>query len=118
MDHEYRVPSCVRGHHVYKNTWSPILGDTLLCERETNNNRDRYAVAVLKQRIVVGHLPEKISKLCSLFLRREGAVEVVVIGHRRYSRNLPQGGLEVPCDVIFKSSDKKEVDKVKKYMKD
>ena len=33
-----------------------------------------YAIAVLKSATVVGHLPRKISTLCSLFIRRGGAI--------------------------------------------
>lgn len=31
----------VRGYHVYK---AAVRGDTLLCVRETSNEKDRYAV--------------------------------------------------------------------------
>ena len=49
--------SCIRGHHVYKNVWTPTLGDELECRREGDNDFDRYAVAVLRRGVVVGHLP-------------------------------------------------------------
>ena len=75
---------------------------------------DRYAVAVVKG-TVVGHLPKKISKISSLFLRRGGYIKCEVTGKRRYSSDLSQGGLEIPCRLIFKSKDKKEIDKIKKY---
>ena len=26
---EFQLESCVRGHHIYKNTWSPLLGEVL-----------------------------------------------------------------------------------------
>ena len=39
----------------------------LLCE-ETHNDRDRYAVAVKKiTQAVIGYLPQKLSRVCSLF---------------------------------------------------
>ena len=49
-----------------------VLGEILPCHRETANVSDRYAVAVLKDDVVVGHLPKKFSKMFSLFLRRGG----------------------------------------------
>ena len=53
---------------------------------------------------LVGHVPRKISTICSLFLR-SGAVRCEVIGSRQYSADLDQGGLEVPCKLIFACSD-------------
>lgn len=53
-------------------------GQVLLCRRETSNGHDPFAVTVIKDSVVVGHL-----------CRANGSL--------RYSRDLPQGGLEVPC---------------------
>ena len=44
----YEVRSCVRGHHVFKSVWNPIIGQQLVCKRETNNPTDVYAVAVMR----------------------------------------------------------------------
>ena len=65
------------------------------------NPSDRYAVAVLKDDVVVGHLPRHLSQILSLFLLKDGTIDCVVIGGRRYSSDLPQGGLEIPCKLIF-----------------
>jgi hypothetical protein len=51
----------------------------------------------MKSGQIVGHLPMKISRLCSLFLLKGGSITVTVTGRRQYSTDLPQGGLEVPC---------------------
>ena len=51
----FDTSSCIRGHHVYKNVWTPTLGDELECRREGDNDFDRYAVAVLRKGVVVGH---------------------------------------------------------------
>ena len=82
---EFEVSSCIRGYHVYKDTWDAATGEELACEREVHNTQDRYAVAVKMEGTVVGHLPRKISRLCSLFLRRGGAILCTVTGGRRYS---------------------------------
>ena len=66
------------------------------CEREPRNAKDGYAVAVKKDRTVIGHLPRKVSRVCSLFLRRGGSIHCTVTGRQRYSVDLPQGGLEIP----------------------
>ena len=31
------VDSDIRGHHVYKNVWTPFVGEVLLMEREDHN---------------------------------------------------------------------------------
>ena len=42
------------------------MGEELDCERELNNAHDHYAVAVKRMKVVVGHLPCKLSRLCLL----------------------------------------------------
>ena len=91
---ELRRESCIRGHHIYKEIRNPCLGEVLQCERNPHNVMDRYSVAV-KKGVVVGHLPRKVSRLCSLFLRRGGTIDCIVTGARRHSADLPQGSLEL-----------------------
>ena len=38
-----------RGHHIYKSTSTPLLGEVLECKIESGNLQDRYAVAVHSQ---------------------------------------------------------------------
>ena len=83
---------------------------TLFCRREPTNVSDRYAVAVLKDEVTVGHLPRKFSKIFSLFLRRGGSITCQVTGHRRYSRDLAQGGMEIPCELTLQGT-KKDIKK-------
>lgn len=110
------MPSCVRGYHMYKDKWAATLGEDLECTREPTNASDRYAVAVIKGGNVVGHLPREISIICSLFLRRGSSIRCTVSGTRRYSADLPQGGLEIPCILLFKAK-AKEMTKLKKCLK-
>ena len=65
---EYEVSSVVRGFHVYQRSWSPSLEEQLECLREAGNDKDQYAVAVLRYGSVVGHIPRRISAACSLFI--------------------------------------------------
>ena len=112
---EFERPCCIRGYHVYQEVWVAAVGEELVCEREPDNSHDRYAVAVKRTGIIIGHLPRKLSKLCSLFLRRGGIILCTVSGERRHSHDLPQGGLEVPCTLLFKHKPK-EVYKLKKLL--
>lgn len=112
----YEKECCIRGYHVYCSIWAAAVGEELVCEREARNSTDRYAVAVKKDGTIIGHLPRKISRVCSLFLRRGGVIRCTVSGTRRYSMDLPQGGLEIPCVVKF-AANAKEIHKLKLLIK-
>ena len=101
---------CVRGYHIYKHIWEAVE-----CQREPCNIKDRYAVAVIKDEIIIGHLPRKVSRVSSLFLRRGGSIQSIIVG-RRYSSDLPQGGLEILCCLIFTAMPK-EMQRLKKTFK-
>ena len=62
--------NCIRGYHVYKKVWAATVGEALVCEREPKNSSDRYTVAVKNKGTIIEHLPRKLSRVCSLFLRR------------------------------------------------
>ena len=36
---EAKIVSAIRGHHVYKDIWNPVIGEVLVCEREEVNHR-------------------------------------------------------------------------------
>ena len=54
--------------------------------------------------------------MCSLFNHRGGTITCTVIGMRRFSADLPQGGLEVPYSLVFKAQPK-QIQKLKKLWK-
>ncbi len=115
---EYERACCVRGYHIYQAIWTAAVGEVLACEREPRNTTDRYAVAVKKDGTVIGHLPRKVSRVCSLFLRRGGTIQCAVTGRRMYSGDLPQGGLEIPCILTFRNTAKpKELAKLERFLK-
>ena len=91
------ITSCVRGYHVYQDRWIPTVHEELTCHREQGNIEDPQAVAVYKDQVLVGHVPRKISTMCSTFIRRGGMIKCTVIGARQYSADLAQGGMEIPC---------------------
>ena len=83
--------------------------------RETGNVFDLFAVCVQKDGDIVGHVPRKISAICSLFLRRNETIHCKVTGSRRYSRDIAQVGMKIPCQLISEG-DKKSVGKVETFM--
>ena len=60
----------MRGYHVYKDIWATVVGEELPCQREDGNRANPFAVAVVRGEAIVGHVPKKISSVCSLYLRR------------------------------------------------
>lgn len=64
-----------------------------------------------KNDVFVGDVPRNISTPCSIFLRKGGSIYSTINGTCRYSQDLPQGGIEIPCLLYF-SGDKKEVKKL------
>jgi len=113
----------IRGYHEYKHIWeSPSPADHLFCQREIRNPHDTYAVAI-KGSVTgdgtvatVGHVPRKISAICSIFIRRAGSITCVGNGTRHYSSDLPQGGLEIPCVLKFTAKIQSEAAKTESLL--
>ena len=113
----FNVEAMVRGYHIYQSVWDAAVdGEVLNCYRELGNIHDPSAVAVRKDAVTVGHIPRAISSVCSIFIRRGGIISCRVNGSRRYSADLPQGGLEIPCILTFQTSNSEFSDKSKKLI--
>jgi len=69
---EFSVNSMVRGYYyVYQEVWEVHISEVLPCVREVGNLHDPYAITVKKAELVIGHLPHKMSCICSIFIWRE-----------------------------------------------
>ena len=73
VDRFFNCKNLARGCHVYVKAWSPFLGECLLGKKEPSNGVDKNAVAVIRLHScgieeVVGHVPQNISKVVSLYL--------------------------------------------------
>ena len=96
----YSMDSVIRGHHVYKQIWQPSIGEELETVAEESNPNDSFAVAVTKESRVVGHLPRTYSRAFWHFINRGGTIKARITRAREFTRDLPQGGLDVPCLLI------------------
>ena len=63
------------GHHVYKNIWTPIIEESLVCKEDKRveaQELDKNAIETYKlmdgNETLVGHLPIELSKLISFFV--------------------------------------------------
>ena len=86
----------MRGHHIYKKDWTPFQGEVLQLKREPDNCADKCAVAIIKDGIVVGHVPYNLAPTFSQFLKREFNKATVEVTGDRVNRGAGYG-LEVPC---------------------
>ena len=68
MESELVKESVVLGHHIYKDVWSPVVGELLPVLQESNNVHDRRAVAVFSDVNIVGHVPRELSRIFWFFL--------------------------------------------------
>ena len=60
--------SVIRGHHVFKDVWTPRVG-ILRIGKEAGNANDQRAVAVLKaDGTIVRHIPKEFSRVFWYFL--------------------------------------------------
>ena len=92
--------SVIRGHHVYKVTWTPYISENLTANIEEDNPHDRHAIALTRGAgNIVGHMPQKIAPLCWFCNRNGGSIKSVVTGKRKKGI-----GLEVPCDYVCSGS--------------
>lgn len=108
----YEKSSVVKGHHIYKFVWTPVIGEELQTKLEQNNEHDRHAVAVMRDDQIVGHLPRSISRVSRFFLSRGGVIVCRVTGKRRHG-----DGLEVPCVYVYHGLPK-VVKKLQQLLKD
>ena len=70
------MEAMIRGYHDCQSIWEAEIGENLTCIREPGNVRDPYAVAVTKSEssTIIGHVPRKMSAICSLFFQKGGSI--------------------------------------------
>ena len=79
---QYQKALRVCGYHVYKDIWEVAVGKTVVCMLEPGNFHDRTAVAVEKEGRIIGHLPQKVSRIHALFLKIGGMICCTVTRRR------------------------------------
>ena len=110
LEKEFTVQCCIRGYHTYQSQWNAEVGAELGAVPDTRTTalvKDKYAIAVKNGEQTVGHTPMFLSKLTFFFLRYDGKVSIKVNGPRMYSVDLIQGGLELPAEFTFQTSNEK-----------
>ncbi len=76
--------------------WTPTIGESLLVKPEPTNAKDNKAVAVLKDDLVVGHVPYNLASRLFQFLRRDVNKAFAEVTGAKVNRGAGYG-LEIPC---------------------
>ena len=67
---QYDLDFFVRGYHVYIDIWIPKVGDENFCLKSENENQhDTFAVAIVLEERIVGHVPENLSEIFHQFMK-------------------------------------------------
>ena len=77
-------------------SWTLVVGETLLLKREPTNPRDKNAVALYKDNAVVGHVPYNLAPYLSRFLARDVNKAFADVTGEWVNRKAGYG-LEIPC---------------------
>ena len=79
---------CIRRYHVSKEMREAAAGEVLECMRELHSIQGQYAVTVKKKKTgtIMGHLPRRLSGVCSFFLRRGSTMSFTVTGGEKILR--------------------------------
>ena len=108
------IQSYIRGYHAYRDSWTPVLGETLSVKRETTNPKDKNAVAVHIEETIVGHVPYNIAPYMSRFLKRDVNIAYAKVTGGKINRGAGYG-LEIPC--IYRLYGPREyIDKMKEII--
>ena len=108
---KFQIDCASRGYHIYRNIWSPKLGQDLLVKEEVGNVHDPFAMSIgadipgkLTSFDIVGHIPREISRFCHYFVNYGGAKAKV--RETKYRKSpIPSGGLEIPILLIIKKGE-------------
>ena len=108
------------GVRTWRNLLSTQLFEKLSCKKlqedqELGNEADKFAVKVVKNNKIVGHLPREYLRTLWYFIARGGETCVKVTGHRRHCKQL-FGGMETPCRLVFSCSSKVKINHLKEIL--
>ena len=87
--------SYARGYHACMKIWNPVDGEVLVCTRETDNPHDNYAVSIICNSYVVGHVPLGLRKTFSDFLSLPASTMLCIVTGKILNRGAGLG-LEIP----------------------
>ena len=117
---QYDLDSFVRGYHAFMDIWTLKVGDENFClKSESENRHDKFAVAILLEERIAGHVPKNLSKIFHQLMK----ISYCNIGCKVTGKRVNRGadyGLEIPVQYRFIGAEKavEWVEKnIKKFLK-
>ena len=80
--------------------WNSVDGEVLDCTRETDNPHDNYAVSIIRNSYVVGHVPLGLNKTFSNFLSLPASTMLCIVTGKRLNRGVK---LELEIPVMYQA---------------
>ena len=108
MDYKLTFSAEIRGHHVYKGSWTPRLNETLCVKKDNRQEAlyyDTHAIGVYKaDGTLVGHVPIELSRILAYFLKQDEGnfINAQVAGKRKR-----EVGLVVPAKYTAHTKDER-----------
>ena len=72
---------------MYRHQWTPQIDEELICKHEVDNVHDEFAIAIIKDEMVVDLVPKQMSKYFCRLLKSGGLIKVKVIGTPANTKN-------------------------------
>ena len=94
----FQFTAAIRGYHVFRKIWEPVIEEELKCAHEVGNEYDVFSIKTCQgSRKTVGHLPREISRETKFLLDRGATVNAKLSSDHYRKSPLFQGGLEIAC---------------------
>ena len=78
----------------------------------------KHVMALKHKEVIVRHVPKLLSKITYFYLKHDGDLLARIIGKKQFSKNLPQGGMELPILYVFKSTNLVMYSKIPGFVSD
>ena len=92
--------SDARGYHAYMKIRNPVDGAVLVCTRETDNPHYNFAVSIIRNSYVLGHVPLGLNKTFSNFLSLPVSTMLCIVTRKRLNR---RAGLGLEILVMYQA---------------
>ena len=98
---QYDLDSFFRGYHAYMDMWKPKF----LFEVRNKNQHDTFAVAIVLEEQIVGHIPKNLRKIFHQFMKIPNCNIGCKVTGKRANRGAGYG-LEIPVQYRFIGAEK------------
>ena len=98
---QYDLDSFVRGYHAYMDIRKAKVGNENFCLKSENENlHDKFAVAIVLEERIVGHVPKNLSKIFHQFMKIPSCTIGCKVTGKRVNRGTVYD-LEIPVQYRF-----------------